>query len=196
MKTPRVLLKAWNIIKRDDENLTSSYNGLKTIATEHERIHAGKAWYSTGFGNHLSASPTRFTLIKVDSGAEFHVRDFGVRTNQGPYSGTLYEAPVVDVSSLGVVMPFPNLDRNSSNIAPITLYANPSLDVNSLGTFLDTGHIFEAAGGAVKQIAGEISTLVTEWSLKPDTYYAAVFVNSSGNNADYVQHLFGFDPRD
>ena len=196
MAAPYFIARGWNPRKRagegDEENLHSSQNALKSIDFTHERIHAGKAWYFTGHGEQPAGS-MRFVTIHVGD-TEFHMREFGLKSNQGPFSGTLYEAPVVDVNSLGPEIILNNLNRKSTNTADTHLHADTVLDVNSLGKWLDHGHIFESAGGAIKSISGEISTVVTEWILKPNTVYGAVFVNSSANAAEFTQHMLGYEP--
>ena len=190
-KSPTFLAKIFNPGRNDEEFIHSSYNAAKVIETLHERIHVGKAWYFSGHDLHV-AGTNRFALIMVGD-TEFHLRDFGVKTNQGPYSGTLYEAPVIDVNSLGAEIPMKNLNRNSTFVSSTAFYSNPVIDTNSLGTYLDHGHIFESAGGAIKSIAGEISTIVTEWELKKNTNYVAWFTNSSTNDAEFVQHILGYE---
>jgi len=188
----RVKLMAHNLFFGNEQDIHGSYNAMKMINTEHERIHAGKCWYSQGHGTQ-TAGATRYMLIRV-ADTELHVRDFGIKTNQGPFTGALYEAPFIDINSLGTLTPFRNLNRSSVNSCSTLLYNAPFADINSLGEEIDYGTVFETAGGAIKQISGALSTVVVEWVLKPNTDYVAAFVNSSTSDADFTQHILGYEP--
>ena len=185
------VLKAWNKALGKAENIRSSFNALKTISTTHERIHAGKAFYKQVRGQQAAGAVRTMLLVVGDTA--FHLRQFGIKSDQGPFVANLYEAPFSDVNSYGAPVEMLNLNRSSLDTPGITLYNAPFYDVNSIGLEIDGGSILQSAGGSIKSIAGEASTIVSEWILKPNTNYLAYFVNSSTSIANFHQHIVGYE---
>jgi len=192
---PHSVMKIWNLALGRPQNLRASYNAAKTITTEHERIHAGKMWHHADVST-LAAGATINTLIAVSSNSELHLRSIGFDANVGPCEGYFYEAPVIDVNSLGTGFIPKNLNRRSSNLSVSSFYIDPVIDVNSLGDRIDVVAIVAATGGPIKSISGESASAVTEWILKPGNKYLFRFTNKNGSTGLYNSNITFYEPLD
>lgn len=186
MTTPysqRFLAKAWNLFKGDEENLHSSYNALKVIQTDHERIHAGKSWLHNQ-RHYVAPSTTVYYAVKVDSNgtSDIHLRSYGYKSDQGPMHLFFYENPYLDASSLGVSLPIYNLNRTSDALSGCSLYGGPVINVNSLGVSL--GYVQQPNSAPGNQSAGGIGEVgATEWILNNSYYYLFALQNTASNTA-------------
>lgn len=188
MRSPTSLIKGWNLFKNDEENIRSSFNALKTIVTEHERIHAGKAWLNND--EYFLPSGMSYYLFKVDSfDFNTHLRNYGFVSDQGPMTLHLRESPFIDTNSLGTPLSLNNLNRNSSNLPGMTLYGAPFTDADSLGTHL--GYILQPEASPGNQPAGGAGDpVVTEWFLNNDKYYLFELNNTAVNTATVGSQFF------
>jgi len=187
--SPRVLLKGWNVFKNAEENIRSSFNALKTINTEHERIHRGLAWLNKD-EYFVPPATTAYYLFLVDSGySNVHVRNFGFTSDQGPMKLHFREAPSYDVNSLGTLLSLNNLNRSSVNSSGMNLYGNPWVDANSLGLHLDFILQPESAPGN-QPAGGAAENKITEWYIDNDKSYLFSLENTSANTATIESQFF------
>ena len=143
----RALVQAWNKVMNKAQTLHASYSALKTIDTEHERIHAGMAWLNKD-EYFVPPSTTFYYLFHVDSFTNpCHIRNFGFVTDNGPMKLHFRESPFIDVNSQGVELSLNNMNRNSGNLSGMALHGGPVIDVNSLGYHLDFIYAPESAPG-------------------------------------------------
>lgn len=179
----RLLIKAWNLFRDDEENIHSSYNALKIIQTEHERVHAGRSWYHNQ-RHYIPPSTTVYYAVKVDSNgtSDIHLRNYGYKSDQGPMHLLFYENPYLDANSLGTLLPLYNLNRLSSALSGCSLYGGPVVNVSSLGTSL--GYVQQPTSAPGNQPAGGIGEVgATEWVLSNSYYYLFSLQNTAVNTA-------------
>jgi len=194
-KSTSFIIKAWNLFKEDEENIRSSFNALKTITTEHERIHQGKM-YSYSDISSLAADASTQILFSVASDSSLHLRKIQMGADVGACEGYLYENPYVDVASLGTGFKPQNLNRESSNISASSFYIDAYLDVNSLGVEIDASAILQATGGNLKSIEGGADSAVVEWILKRGNNYMFKFTNNNAGIALISKHFSFYEPSD
>lgn len=185
----RVLLNGWNKFKGSAENIRSSFNALKTINVEHERIHAGMAWLNKD-EYIVPPNTTAYYIFLVDSGySNAHVRNFGFVSDQGPMKLHFREAPSYDVNSLGTLLSLNNLNRSSVNSSGMNLYGNPWVDINSLGLHLD--YILQPESAPGNQPAGgAANNKITEWFIDNDKAYLFSLENTTVNSATIESQFF------
>lgn len=189
MKSPTALIKGWNLFKNDEENIRSSFNALKTISTEHERIHAGMAWLNKD-EYVIPPSTIAYYLFKVASFSNLtHVRNFGFVSDQGVMKLHFRESPSIDVNSLGVELSLNNLNRTLLNNSGLHLHGAPWVDVNSLGTHLDFILQPESAPGN-QPAGGAADNKITEWLVDNDKYYLFSLDNTTVNSATIESQFF------
>lgn len=184
-----ILLKAWNTFKDGSENIHSVNNAVKTIHTEHERIHAGMAWLNKD-RYVVPPSTTAYYLFRVESYSNpSQIRNFGFVSNQGPMELHFREAPFTDVNSLGTPLSFNNMNRNSSNLPGMTLYGAPFVDVNSIGVHLDFILQPESAPGN-QAAGGGASNVIEEWVIDNSKSYLFTLENTTVNSAVVESQFF------
>lgn len=186
----RVLLNGWNAFLKKSENLRSSYNGLKIISSEHERIHAGWAFLNKD-RYVVPPSTTVYYLFKVESGdQDTHVRNFGFVSDQGPMELHFREAPSYDADSMGVMLSLENMNRASVNSSGLQLFGNPAgIDTNSLGLHLD--YILQPESAPGNQPAGGAGQhAVTEWRIDNSKVYLFSLNNLTANSATIESNFF------
>lgn len=160
MRSPSVIVKGWNLFKNDEENIRSSYNSLKIIQLEHERVHAGKTFRHTEVHS-LASDGVYSHLIIPNSGSDIHLQSMNVKASAGIVHLGLYENPFTDANSLGLLDTdeWLNQNRRSSNEPPFIAYENAFTDANSLGekVFEDLiTDVSKDAGGAEEGIPDEV----------------------------------------
>jgi len=193
MKSQSFLVKGWNLFKNDEENIRSSYNALKTISTEHERIHAGMAWLNKE-EYFVPPSTTVYYAFLVNSFEnQVHIRNFGFVSDQGPMKFHFREAPSLDVNSLGILLSLNNMNRNSPNLSGMNLYGAPVIDVNSLGEHLD--YILQPESAPGNQPAGGAAeNAITEWIIDNDKDYLFSLENTTVNTATIESQFMVYRP--
>ena len=190
MRSPTFIVKAWNAILNREQNVRASFNALKIIETEHERIHAGKSWAQKD-EHVLPPLSTGYYAVKVNSdfSGQIHLRNLGFTANNGPIKLHFYEDTFINVNSLGTELPLRNLNRNYSDNCDARLYAGTYVNVNSLGTHLD--FIFEPAAAPGNQPAGsDVSNALLEWVLDKDKWYAIQMQNTHATNSATLESQF------
>lgn len=173
----RVLIEGYNVYKGGAEFIRSSNNALKTLSTEHERIHAGK-YFRHSEVHSLATGVSHYHYIVPNSGSHLHLRSYRVKANNGPGRLNIYENPYIDASSIGtdISSDYKNLNRASSNVFPATAYLGPYVDVNSIGEELDVSMLFDSS-----KDAGEESELVDHEIALTNSYgYLVRYFNDSG----------------
>ena len=159
-RSPSFIVKAWNLFKSDEENIRSSYNSLKIVQLEHERIHQGRSFRHTEVHS-LASAEVYAHLIIPNSGSDVHLQSMSIKASSGIVHLGLYENPFTDANSLGSLDTdeWLNQKRNSSNVPPFLAYENPFTDANSLGTKVFEDLITDVskdAGGSEEGIPNEI----------------------------------------
>ncbi|MCK5609667.1 hypothetical protein KAR91_47780 [Candidatus Pacearchaeota archaeon] len=191
--TARALVFAWNVFRDKAEHLNSSFGALKSIVSEHERIHAGRA-FMYSHEHFLAPDEIMMHYFLISSESNVHLRSYDFISDQGPSKVYLYEEPFYDVNSLGTIHVQRNLNRTSINSAQSIVYHDPFYDINSLGEELSLNFQPEATGGPLKSIAGESVAPVTEWILKKGFVYGLRFDNLSVNSTTVVCKFFNYSP--
>lgn len=190
----RVLVQCWNAALGVEQNIRASHNAMKTIVSEHERIHAGKAWnhnqehflLPSTFGYYL------FLVNSLEAGEQLHIRDYGFTAGDGPVKLKLFRGAFFDANSLGTSLPLYNLSDISSNESGCALYGAPFVDVNSLGD--NVGFVFHpnspALGGLLAGGEGGGSPPVTERIANPDLGYIFQMENLATDTVTLESRFF------
>lgn len=183
------ILKAYNYAVGRVQSLAASYNALKGIVTEHERIHAGKGWT---FGDVSSlASAANLDFLIMPSSEEMHLRNYSIIADGGPCVTRLYEAPFIDANSMGTLQNFYGNNRRSSNVSSVQIYEAPYIDANSIGVQLDPTLL---ATGTPFPGGGQINNAVVEWILHEEKPYLVRTVNNDNAAISIDTHLFWYNP--
>jgi len=177
----RSLLHAYNQVIGKIQTIRSSYNAVKTLDTEHERIHAGKMWEHTQIHS-MSTGQIYDHLIVPDSGSDLHLRSADFSSDGGPGLLEVYEAPFTDANSIGTVDTdaWKNLNRKSSNVIPATMYDEPFIDANSIGELL-SAKVLAVSGVGQDQI-GAKQAATHEWMLDDQKSYLIRYTNNDTGN--------------
>jgi len=192
-RSPSSIIKAWNLFKNDEENIRSSYNSLKILQLEHERIHAGKSFRHSEVHS-LTSGATYDHLIIPNSGSDIHLQTMNIKANAGIVHLGLYENPFTDANSLGAddTGEWFNQNRKSSNTPPFKAYEGAFIDVNSLGIRINEDLVTDVskdAGGAEEGIPNEIVLDDTK------TYLLRV-TNNAGAIIATVAKFSAYDAKD
>lgn len=191
MPVDRRLFQGWNLFKSKEENINSSYNALKSVTTEHERIHAGKAWLNKDEYYIAPNTVSYYAFIVESYDTSVHVRNFGFVSDQGPMKLHFRESPSLNVNSLGVSLSLNNMNRTSGNLPGMRLYGGPVVDVNSLGQHLDFILQPESAPGN-QPAGGSAENAVTEWLIDNDKSYLFSLQNTTANTATIESQFFAY----
>lgn len=189
MTTDRVLLKAWNAMLGRDENLHASYNAIKGVVSETERIHSGNSWLHSEAHYNLAAGDSISHLIIPNSGGgvDLHLSNIGYNTTAGPAELEVYEAPFININSFGadITSSFFNRNRTRTNVRGFVIREDPFIDVNSIGVLLDYSLIEASAGGPIKASGGAAGA-ASEMVLDNTKQYLLRHTNQSANVASYT----------
>lgn len=182
------IIKAWNPKLGRLENVRSTHNMLQMIELDHAHVNAGVTFSHSD--KHTVASNGTLDHLIITNSEEVHLSTYDYASTAGPCDIFLYEAPFINVNSLGTEKFWQNRERNSLLVSSSQIYSQPFIDVNSIGDPIDYKIIESSAGGAIKIASGK-STGLSKWVLKTGTNYLIRFINNdSTNNADIsVTHL-------
>lgn len=146
----------------------------RSIEHEHAKIHDSNA-YSFSVQSTLTNAGSYTLLLSNPSSYFPHYRTVRIRPTVGPVRFSVYEAPVINVASLGTEVTPLNMDRMSTNTSSLAVFVNPVTNVASLGTKLED-EIIPVAG---IQGGGNSNINVFEWILAEGTDYIIVFENQT-----------------
>lgn len=189
----QTLLLAWNEALSSDQNLRASYGAIKTITTDHERIHDGKMLDFTDITT-IGAGATTYLLISVNSSDEVHLRNAEFEINVGPCESYLYRDPYIDVNSLGTGFRFKNLNDTVAYTGAASYYAEPYIDVNSLGEVIESGGVVQTTGGFIRTVHGLANSAVVERVLQPGHNYVLAFTNNNGGTGNLRKSVVYYEP--
>ena len=189
----RVLLNGWNLFKNGAQNIRSSYNSIKQISTEHERIHQGRSFRHSEVHS-LAIAEVYAHLIIPNSGSDIHLQSMNIKADGGIVHLGLYENPFTDANSLGALDTdeWLNQNRRSLNTPPFVAYENPFTDANSLGVKVFEDLITDVskdAGGTEEGIPNEVM-------LDNNKSYVLRVTNNSGGNIVTVDKFTVYDAKD
>lgn len=178
----------WNRSTNTIDEITATYNALKTVSADHERIHAGKG-YNISFVSSIAAGAIGWTLISIPNSVAVHMRTIKVAGVGAPFEVTFRETTSVDVNSLGSKLTPINFNRSSTNISSVGVYTDPS--VVSSGTLLD----IDVAPVSAKDSGGQGQIPEQEWVLSNSgKWYLVGIKNNSGGNSSYNTKYFWYEP--
>jgi len=188
-----VLIKAWNAFLNREQHVQSSFNMIKTIESDHARVHEGVAY--TVAETIAVASNAYLRYLLITNGKRMHLRDFSFRSTVGPAGVLLHEEPFWDANSLGTNLTGNVAALNRNNIIPSSaqLHRNPFVDTNSLGTQLDSDLMEQASGGPIKAAGGAAGGPVIEYILPNSGAYLISFVNSNAGSALVGSKIFWYE---
>lgn len=180
-----VLLNAWNSFWGREEHVESSFNMIKTIDTEHARIHDGLG-YNVAETIVVAAGASARYLINVN-GEAIHLRDFTFKATTGPGGVAVHESPFFDTNSLGTQLTPVNLNRRGTiGVSSVGLFRDPFTNVNSLGDQIDSDLMEQSTGGPVKAAGGSAGGPAVEWVLPASGSYLVSYTNSHASDAALV----------
>jgi len=173
------ILKAWNKFLDQAQNIQSDFNMMKVIDAEHARVHEGLL-FNISKKVTIPASSDYYYVVRTN-GLPMHFRPIHVVSNASPMDVRLYEAPFINVNSIGNEVLWLNKNRQSSNVTSSQMFDNPFINTASIGTELSYGLIEGTIGGAIKQSGGDTAS-VQEWLLPNSSYYALRIGNGDSTN--------------
>lgn len=159
---------------------------LKTIETEHFRIHAGQGFALSGTITGLAAGAS--TYLHVDPLTPIHFRYYKFAANGGPFDVGLYENPVVNVQGTAELTPR-NRNRLSSTVSATKIYTGTTF--SSDGTRLDLDRAISTGTGA--HAASEIEGVAVEWILDGGNTYALKITNNDNGAINLVYRFFWYE---
>lgn len=191
---PEVVITARNNLSSEESDLRSTFGALKVAPTEHERVHAGKM-YTFSTVSSIANNATRSALFRISSDSNpIHLRDINILIG-GLSEYKFYEAPFIDVNSLGTGMTARRVNRAiTSYSTPNSFYDSPYFNTASAGTLLEWTSSVTSEGGAVKASENTIGTSMVEWVLAPGYDYLATFTNKSGSTQLFSGYFLFYDP--
>lgn len=166
--------------------ITEPENAVVVMDLNHWGIHNGDFYSCIYFIENLASEGTFTMLIKIGDD-DIHMKPVVVEADEEKFLIEYYEDPTVTLE--GTEIPIYNKNRNSDKASSTQFFISPT--VSDEGTLIDSAYATGGHGVATTSIGTNVTTQ-SEWFLKSNTYYYAIFYNNGDAAGNYnIKHIWG-----